>query len=877
MMRPVLAIVIAACLVLAACGGGGGGGGGLPVLKPRPPGPAVDAAAGQRSALRLALETAEAATVDLGTEAEEGDLKDALIAINGLAKRIGHAQDLEESEVQEAREKLALYRQRYIVAGGEEEDLPDDRTGGGMPATPGDPDDPAGHLTTLRFTTYQPRVLEQIGAHHAYARGLTGAGVTIAIEDSIVDWTQTEEFGDRVKLSAADGAALLYWRPPGPALTDDLEECLLVGDCTVIDFNSAGDPEAANRAAQAYVESHGWPRFTGTAFFQDTNPDVAGTLFEVFELPTPFLDETPIKPHLGFHGTFVASAAAGSRFGVARGADIVPRAHNLTNSQFDERDASAFLLSYALTLPEAQRAEFDRDNAGLWNRYYRPFDIINRSYGPGNPPDWDTDRAAVRNDEAFMAAFLPLSRRALYQLDTDPGDRTVIVYAAGNDSHLRPDREAALPYYVPDVRGHRLAVVATDPQTRRIADYSDRCGPLPSDWDATMHGPHFCLAAPGTTRGVIPNPASPGRGDIMANAGTSYAAPVVSGSLALLMEHFRGMRGNTAIVKRMLDTADREGDYADELVYGAGHLDLEAALAPVGQMTAGRARAALAGSVLATPSAYGDVAQRAASLELAAFDAQEFPFWIPVSDLVTEASPLRSPIPRIDTPAVQGAPSRALDALGQVWAPLTPVQDDEEDGPEAQWAVGFGPGSASVARHAEVDGWGYGVNLDGGGHMGARISGAFGEDLRSGMVWAQRSVERTIAGGLALKATGTLAVSLPRYAGNAVFRPTPSAMSAASLRLGTGNTGITLEQPLRAESGRGRFSLETGEIEDGRRLRETVSVPLRPDARELRITVRQDMAVAGGTLALSLSAADDVGHVRGRRETTAGIAFRAEW
>ena len=55
------------------------------------------------------------------------------------------------------------------------------------------------HLRTKRFRTHQPKVLEQIGAHHAYAKGLTGRGVRIGIEDSVVDYTQRNEFGNRVK------------------------------------------------------------------------------------------------------------------------------------------------------------------------------------------------------------------------------------------------------------------------------------------------------------------------------------------------------------------------------------------------------------------------------------------------------------------------------------------------------------------------------------------------------------------------------------------------------------------------------------------------------------------------------------------------------
>ena len=75
--------------------------------------------------------------------------------------------------------------------------------------------DPEYHLGTPRFTTHQPDVLEQIGAHYAYAKGLTGQGVRIGIDDTIVDYTQSAEFRSRVKLTDADGATLYYTRLMG--------------------------------------------------------------------------------------------------------------------------------------------------------------------------------------------------------------------------------------------------------------------------------------------------------------------------------------------------------------------------------------------------------------------------------------------------------------------------------------------------------------------------------------------------------------------------------------------------------------------------------------------------------------------------------------
>ena len=72
--------------------------------------------------------------------------------------------------------------------------------------------DPAHHLGTARFTTHQPDVLEQIGAHHAYARGLTGRGVRIGIEDTIVDYTQRAEFGKQRAVTGS-GCAMRTVRP----------------------------------------------------------------------------------------------------------------------------------------------------------------------------------------------------------------------------------------------------------------------------------------------------------------------------------------------------------------------------------------------------------------------------------------------------------------------------------------------------------------------------------------------------------------------------------------------------------------------------------------------------------------------------------------
>ena len=64
--------------------------------------------------------------------------------------------------------------------------------------------------------------------------------------------------------------------------------------------------------------------------------------------------------------------------------------------------------------------------------------------------------------------------------------------------------------------------------------------------------------------------------------GTSYAAPFVSGGLALLTQFFGNQLGNVEILQRILSTANKTGIYSDESIYGQGLMDLDAATKPVG-------------------------------------------------------------------------------------------------------------------------------------------------------------------------------------------------------------------------------------------------------------------------------------------------------
>ena len=137
----------------------------------------------------------------------------------------------------------------------------------------------------------------------------------------------------------------------------------------------------------------------------------------------------------------------------------------------------------------------------------------------------------------------------------------IFVWAAGNESANESGTLSAMPLAFPDLDGHFVNVVAIG-NNGQIAWYSNQCG-------ITQN---YCIAAPGSAWNTDTTDYA---------SGTSFAAPVVSGAIAVIKEAFPYMNA-TQITALLFTTATDLGQEGVDSVYGWGLLDLEKATKPVG-------------------------------------------------------------------------------------------------------------------------------------------------------------------------------------------------------------------------------------------------------------------------------------------------------
>ena len=762
--------------------------------------------------------------------------------------------------------------------------------------------------SSKRLTLFQP-VLAMVNAHHAYASGLSGKGVRIGIEDDGVNY-RLSEFEGRVSL---DGAVLTYpVYPQGDNRWSDAELCSTSSStCHVFEHEGLDPPWASDgldpqqMKARSVILEYGWaPPDADTAAFFHFYPreDDAGEFWTpefsnwYLEYTHPCEDDRSsecvnyeILPSVGTHGTTVASVAAGRDFGVAPGATIIPIAKDFSNEgQAAYQRWLQGIFAEATYSNPADRVARDTEYANWQNEFYSHFDIINRSFGI--PADSALGNIAFLRSLGDIQTLFPQTWRALLQADRHPDERTILVYAAGNETRGINAVESAVPYYEPLARGHHLSVMAIEADGI-FASYSNFCGPLPADWNAAAHGRHYCLAAPGTVNAAHPFV----REWVSPNArGTSFAAPIVSGAIALLMEHFRGQLGNTEIAKRVVNTADNSGRYAQVEIYGAGLLDIKAALQPVGSLSTGTSawHSDASISLLSLPPAIGRLGTRFADrgVEVASLDSLGAPFWASPARYMA-VQPWNAPrlAPTFAAPAEYGSaphlgftpetfaiPVRAAIPLfsGRSLASMI-----SRASPVSTLRLLKGEGRIGLEQ-APSTGFRWGFLTDGSSWLGGRPSGAFGNKVHSTTAWIGRNFRRGLGRSWTATLSGTLALAQVDLPTGSMLDVEPYLMSTWELGIERGVRGkghwyrLSLAQPLRAESGQGTLTYLAG-LKGGAPYYETAAASLSPQGRELELKITYEMPVGPGRAVLKLARSCEFLHQPGVSQSSIGLTYRA--
>ena len=720
-----------------------------------------------------------------------------------------------------------------------------------------------------RFTVFQP-VLSTVGVHHAHAKGLTGAGVRVAIEDDAINYW-LPEFAGRVSFK---GARIVYPRPvtrraPNGAST----HWYIISDYQRFDDDENRFlPESITADLFARTESLEYIRGDGddeipVLYLENRHSKVAPWDRWV-EIPAFWMRASDLS-----HGTQVASVAVGRDFGVAPGATLIPIFKDFSRTgQSQNKQWSNFLLNYVRLQPKSVRTEWDEYLAKTVRDEYQNYDVVNRSFGIGvfNPSDIsDILRSGSNWWGEELRRILPLTWRAYMQTDVHPDDRAVVIYATGNSSEEWGGLGADLPYYERHVRGHHLAVMAID-EDGKHASYTNFCGPLPNNWNASRWGRHYCLAAPGRL-----NAASNEESWVYEGIeGTSYAAPVVTGAVALLMEHFRGQLGNTEIAKRIVNTANNRGRYAQMEIYGAGLLDLRAALQPVGWLRTGTQSTNVDTTITAVrvPSAVGNLGQRlsASGVEVASLDALGAPFWSSPEHFVRMVENETNVIPEFTEPDQDDQFNLGL-KLGNL------VNTESKSG----FRLLMGSEGIGIEK-VSSGGFHWSFAGDNASWHGGRASGAFGNRVKSMTTQIGRSLQVELNERWNFDASATLGFAHPFFEPGSMLDVEPYVMSGWELGLERGEKGrgkwsrISFSQPIRAESGEAVFNYLSG-LKNGEPNYDQAAVSLAPEGRELELALTHEAPIGRGRGVIEVAHSWDAGHERGRESSRIGFAYRLHW
>ncbi len=648
----------------------------------------------------------------------------------------------------------------------------------------------------------------------------------------------------------------------------------------------------------------------------DTGIDSDAPVFRNTKVSERILDDARDEDGSDFsHGTAVASIVAGQAdpdlgkdaSGIAWGADLAVFAIPLSAGDGTYRPRSTGRLA---TTAEYYAGIF-RDIIAWRGRFGR-IDFLNLSLSVQGLIE-------TYSEQDLREPMKPL---VAVMAQEGPDEKLVFVWAAGNshgntcdpalaecvDGAVEASSVSLLPGLAarfPELKPQTIAVVAIGPDGG-IAGFSNRCG-IARD---------YCLAAPGEEVSVAYFGPHQGRIGVRGTAvggGTSFAAPMVTGGLALMKQLFRGQLSNTDLVARLMETADRSGVYADAAVYGRGLMDLGAATSPVGDpvvvagLDAGGSGALLRETGLRLGAAFGDgPVASLANREIAAFDSLGAPFWYRLGGFstadsgpslserlrefrrVSAAAPADSPADDLRIPLL-GAPGDgdgALPALHLTQSGASAEANASHFALAGDGLMASVPVAAGLTASALTT-----EGMDGrlpatGAALAWRAPGsAFG--VRAGWLGERRTLLGTVPEGAfgSLKGSAAFAgvesgIDLGRWrvganaemgtirarAGGGVlegFSPlltSAFAVHATRPAPGGGAFRVSLSQPLRVEDGHARLAIPTGRTKAGRVVRERIAVGVAPAGRQIDLALHWRRPAQIGELRLGATLSRHPGH-----------------
>lgn len=561
--------------------------------------------------------------------------------------------------------------------------------------------------------------------------------------------------------------------------------------------------------------------------------------------------------NLADHGTMVASIVAGrsSGFtGVAPGADLVLGVFDSDTTLADTGEAA--ILAGAVA----------------WNN----------SWGyPGYKLTTNDFNAAFSGAEG--ARYLAALRNFAAQ--------GVVVFAVSNDEDLlSSDLMSALPQMDNSLTEGWLAVINAVPTFTLNAIQS-----VQRVSSACLEAASYCLAADGAWT------AAASGGGYGWGTGSSFAAPQVSGALALLAQAFPDLTPHQLRLRLLASanndfagfvtdgslaiTPDFSHDYSEE--FGHGFLDVRAALLPIGattmQLQAGPVALDQAG--LRVGGAMGDAVRRSLSdIDLRVTDSLSAGFTMPADILADNMAPqalsarllARQADPsdaaaRVTSFADMPGTELALPSDGDVTARL--LLPNTAEGP-----VGYGLG---VTRHFGSGTSGLDLGLKVASDGGA-LFGLTGGDAAAGsaMLALDLGVTQALGTDGFVRLGASFGLAEPAASGMVASADT-TRFNSFGVDLGQSGVfakgdrlALSVSLPMAVTEGQAVAMLPVV-LESGARTLSAVAIDLAPDSRQLDIGLSYLVPFASGSdIKLDLQHSQNYGNIAGLTETAAAISIR---